>query len=200
MRLEKKTSENLAPARRGRVINQIRVACCLTFTLLPRPGHLTLGRTSGPVTLSSVRWVLLQHGPPSLPVLTFVPWTLLGPVEVWALLQGIQGCESVAEQVPDFLVKPLILRSACFCFFQVVVLGPLCHQLWPFPAPAAQPSSPPPSRPLTWPWTKRQDGQALVPWCCVLGGAQRDGKSLCYLSLRRVVQRSREFNLTRTIT
>lgn len=110
-------------------------------------------------------------------------------------------CESVAELVPDFLVKPLILRSACFCFFEVVVLGPLCHQLWPFPAPAAQPSSPPPSRPLTWPWTKRQDGQALVPWCCVLGGAQRDGKSLCYhLSLRRVVQRSQEFNLTRTIT
>lgn len=49
---------------------------------------------------------------------------------------GIQGRESVAELVPDFLVKPLILLIAYFRFFQVV-LGPLCHQLWAVHMPAA---------------------------------------------------------------
>lgn len=58
---------------------------------------------------------------------------LLGPVEQ----PGIQGRESVAGLVPDFLVKPLIPLNACFCFFQVV-LGPHCHQLWAFHTPAAQ--------------------------------------------------------------
>lgn len=62
--------------------------------------------------------------------------TLSGPVEAWALWRGIQGCESVAELVPDFLVKPLILLVAYFRFFQVV-LGPLCHQLWAAHSPAA---------------------------------------------------------------
>lgn len=58
-----------------------------------------------------------------------MPWTLLGPLEVRALWLGVQGRESVAELVPDFLVKPLIPPNACFRFFQVVVLGPHCHQL-----------------------------------------------------------------------
>lgn len=58
-------------------------------------------------------------------------------MEVWALQLGIQGRESVVELVLDFLVKPLILLNACFCFFQVVVLGPLCHQLWVVHPPEA---------------------------------------------------------------
>lgn len=73
-----------------------------------------------------------------------MPWTLLGPLEVGAWWPRIQGRESVAELAPDFLVKPLILPNACFCLFQVVVLGPPCHQLWAFPSPAAQPRSPAP--------------------------------------------------------
>lgn len=129
--------------------HQTRVTRRLTSTLLPSSGHLTLGQASSPLTLSSVKGDLWQHSPPVLPVLKFVPWTLLGPVAAWALWPGIQGCESVAELVPDFLVKPLILLNACFCFFQVVVLGPLCRQPWAFPAPAAQPRCPPPSRPLS---------------------------------------------------
>lgn len=59
-----------------------------------------------------------------------------GASGAWALWLGIQGRESVAELVPDFLVKPLILLIAYFCFFQVV-LGPFCHQLWAVHMPAA---------------------------------------------------------------
>lgn len=62
---------------------------------------------------------------------------LSGLLEVWARQLGVQGGESVAELVPHFLVKPLILPNACFCFFQVVVLGQLCHQLWVFHMPVA---------------------------------------------------------------
>ena len=114
---EENSSENLAAARCRRVINQTRVTCRLILTLLPSSGHLTVGQASSPLTLSSVKGDLWQHSPPVLPVLKFVPWTLLGPAVSWALWPGIQGCESVAELVPDFLVKPLILLNACFCFF-----------------------------------------------------------------------------------
>lgn len=167
------SSENLPSAGHRRVINQTRATRRLTFTL-PPSGRLTLGQASSPVTLSSVKGDLWQHGPPVLPVLKFVPWTLLGPVAVWTLWPGIQGCESVAELVPDFLVKPLILPNACFCFFQVVVLGPLCQQPWAFPVPAA------PLRPLlcpapshAWPLAKGLGGQALGPCAVSWAGAER---------------------------
>lgn len=166
---EENSSENLPSARCRRVINQTRVTHRLTFILLPS-GRLTLGQASSSVTLSSVKADLWQHGPPILPVLKFVPWTLLGPVAVWALWPGIQGCESVAELVPDFLVKPLILLNACFCCFQVVVLGPLCQQPWASPAPAAAPRPPPLPRPLSCVAFGKGTGWAGTgPLCCVLG-------------------------------
>ena len=87
-------------------------------------------------TPCSVRRGLEQDCPPDPPVLRPCADTL-GASGGLGTGAGVQGCESVAEQVPDFLVKPLILLNACFHFFQVVVLELPCHQLWVAPAPAA---------------------------------------------------------------
>lgn len=106
-----------------------------TFILLPSAGRVTLGGVL-PLWLCTSRVsgqrALSLEGPPAL---TRHAVGILGPMAVWALWLGTLVRDSAAELVSDFRVKPLILLNACFCFFQVDVLGPLCHQLWAFHLP-----------------------------------------------------------------
>lgn len=137
--------------------------------------------------------------------------TLLGPVEAWALWLGIQGRESVAELVPDFLVKPLILLMAYFRCFQVAVLGPLCHQLWAVHTPAAHcraeqggvPLATLSSFPSTGLW-QETEWTVLVPvWSTSWGRRERSelSESTFILTERRVLEGiTRAFNLQRTFT
>ena len=130
-----------------------------TFVLLPSAGHVTLGSVPSFWLCTSCVSGQRALGPVGPPAQKCCAVGILGPLEVWALWLGTSVCDSAAELVSDFRVKPLILLNACFCFFQVDVLGPLCHQLWAFHLPV-QCSCPLPRAPCgLWQRDRWTDGR-----------------------------------------